>query len=80
MINNIDGLFELLLQDRLTVSGKRKLQKYFEILERENQQLKEVLEEAINKIEDIRMEKWSIMGTDIMVILDILNKGRQLHG
>lgn len=38
------------------------------------QQREEVIEEAINKIEDLRMEKWAIMGTDIMDLLDILNK------
>ena len=35
-----------------------------------------VIAEAINKIETLRMEKWSIMGTDIMEILDILERGK----
>lgn len=50
-------------------------------IEQENQQLKEqlkqrdeVIDEAINKIEYLRMEKWSIQGTDIMDVLDILTK------
>lgn len=48
---------------------------------KENDQLKEqlqqrdsIIEETINKIETLRMEKWSITGLDIMDLLDILNK------
>ncbi len=38
------------------------------------QQKDSIIEEAINKIEYLRMEKWFIQGTDIMDVLDILNK------
>lgn len=43
-------------------------------LEEELQQRDEIINETIDKIEDLRMEKWSIQGTDIMNLLDILNK------
>ena len=65
-------------------------EEYIAILETDNAQLKKenkdlqhqleekdkVIAEAINKIETLRMEKWSIMGTDIMEILDILERGK----
>ena len=35
----------------------------------------EVIKEALDKIETLRMEKWAIMGTDIMDIMEILSKG-----
>ena len=35
----------------------------------------EVIKEALDKIETLRMEKWAIMGTDIMDIMKILSKG-----
>ena len=35
----------------------------------------EVIKEALDKIETLRMEKWTIMGTDIMDIMKILSKG-----
>ena len=47
---------------------------------KENQQLKEQLEasekarkEALDLIEKLRFEKWSITGTDIMDVIDILD-------
>lgn len=43
-------------------------------LQQENKKYKEVIDKVINKIEDLRMEKWAIMGTDIMDILDILKE------
>ena len=44
------------------------------LLEQENQKYKEVIDKAINKIEDLRMEKWSITGTDIIDVLNILKE------
>lgn len=56
--------------------------KDYEKLEEENKSLQsqlkakeEVIKEALDKIETLRMEKWAIMGTDIMGIMKILSKG-----
>jgi hypothetical protein len=35
----------------------------------------DLIKEALDKIETLRMEKWAIMGTDIMDIMKILSKG-----
>ena len=47
---------------------------YQELVDKEKYELQQRIDKAINKIEDLRMEKWSITGTDIIDILDILKE------
>ncbi len=47
------------------------------ILEMKLEEKQKVINEAFNKIETLRMEKWAIMGTDIMEILEILERGKK---
>jgi hypothetical protein len=51
------------------------LLEYIENLQSQLKAKEEVIKEALDKIETLRMEKWAIMGTDIIDILKILSKG-----
>ncbi len=53
---------------------KAELKKKNQELVNQLKQRESAIDEAINKIEDLRMEKWSIQGTDIMDLLEILIK------
>lgn len=77
----IDTKLKLLKEHKCCAESILCIETYMYCIEQENQQLKEqlkqrdeVIDEAINKIEYLRMEKWSIQGTDIMDVLDILTK------
>ena len=69
MNKNIGDMTESMLKD-LIIELQEENSRY----ERKNQKYKEVIDKAINKIEDLRMEKWSITGTDIIDVLNILKE------
>ena len=55
----------------------RELYKYIQELQHQLEEKDKIIDEAFNKIETLRMEKWAIMGTDIMELLEILERGKK---
>ena len=71
---NLNGKFYYGLDYAIT-DFMRSLEEENKSLQSQLKAKEEVIKEALNKIETLRMEKWAIMGTDIMDIMKILSKG-----
>lgn len=61
----IDEYLELLKEDKNLNGAYVSFGQYIDILEKR-------IEKTLNKIENLRMEKWSITGTDIMDVMSLL--------
>ena len=71
---NLNGKFYYGLDYAIT-DFMRSLEEENKSLQSQLKAKEEVIKETLDKIETLRMEKWAIMGTDIMDIMKILYKG-----
>lgn len=56
------------------VEDNTQLCKEVEKLTTEKEKYKDIINRTLNKIEELRMEKWAIMGTDIIEVMEILEE------
>ena len=61
--------------DNLNEKELNEVVDYINNLQSQLKATEDLIKEALDKIETLRMEKWAIMGTDIMDIMKILSKG-----